>query len=549
MIATVWPTLPQAPVVVPCAVLQAPRTLQRSQGPATASAALAVVALGGSLAAARRQSRRCRGGRAERAYRCVMTAAAGKGTAIVVGAGPAGLAAALMLAKRGWSATVLERSADPACYDPGRGFMYLIDGRGQKCLKDLDAELLAKLQAASVTMAETTIGVLTPKGLSERVNPMKDATRSSYWIPRNVFVQLLFDEAKRHDRIHFVLDAQLEDISYDEASQHFSAKGSATSQDFQVHGELLLGADGIRSPVREHMEQWDGSRGRFEPKRLDSPAAGLRYKVLKLPNSFEIATADGDQSFKSEVWYAVRGAASSGPKHKLGLIPVRSDHGYRTANLITYPEDAVWEADSAEAFMAYAEKQWPHFPVSKLVPPEELERFAADAGGRFPRPQHSPSAVLSKAEGSAAVIIGDALHAFPPDIGQGVNSALEDVSVLSEALATCESETLSVSLQRFETERMPDVEALVRMVAVAAPFQYSQAPWRGRLWTASFLTRFLLNKALPKVFDLPVFLLVQQSELSYREVWQRGGRGARRARALLGSTAALLGCLVAKLLS
>ena len=44
----------------------------------------------------------------------------GVGQALVVGAGPAGLATALMLAQKGWSVEVYERSTDPAAYDPGR---------------------------------------------------------------------------------------------------------------------------------------------------------------------------------------------------------------------------------------------------------------------------------------------------------------------------------------------------------------------------------------------------------------------------------------------
>lgn len=38
---------------------------------------------------------------------------------MVVGAGPAGLATALMLAKKGWAVSVFERSSNPAAYDPG----------------------------------------------------------------------------------------------------------------------------------------------------------------------------------------------------------------------------------------------------------------------------------------------------------------------------------------------------------------------------------------------------------------------------------------------
>lgn len=55
----------------------------------------------------------------------------------------------------------------------GKGFMYLIDGRGQKCLRDLSPSLFERLVASAVAMGDAKIGVLTPKGLTERVNPIK----------------------------------------------------------------------------------------------------------------------------------------------------------------------------------------------------------------------------------------------------------------------------------------------------------------------------------------------------------------------------------------
>ncbi|HEY9663699.1 MAG TPA: FAD-dependent oxidoreductase, partial [Allocoleopsis sp.] len=52
---------------------------------------------------------------------------------LIVGGGPAGLAAALMLAKRGWTEiTVLEKRVAADYYEPDKSFSYLIDGRGQK---------------------------------------------------------------------------------------------------------------------------------------------------------------------------------------------------------------------------------------------------------------------------------------------------------------------------------------------------------------------------------------------------------------------------------
>ncbi|CAL1152531.1 unnamed protein product [Cladocopium goreaui] len=409
---------------------------------------------------------------------------------MVVGAGPAGLAVALMLAKKGWAVSVFERSSDPAAYDPGKGFMYLIDGRGQHLLRSLGLSIFERLVTSAVAMADAKIGVLTPKGLTERVNPIKDADRKSYWIPRHAFVGYLLDAAKSCENIRLHLDADIQDIKSDANGFHIKTGDGIRS------ASLLVGADGYRSQVREKLEEWDGKQGRYEVKKFSSPSAGLRYKVLTLPGEFELSTPKGVEAFSSDGFYAIRGVSKTKCKQKLGLIPVSQDFGARTANLITYEDDVVWEADTVESFKSYAEEQWPHFPVEKLVPEEELKRFAENRGGRFPSPQYCPTAVWRN-EGAAAILLGDALHSLPPDIGQGVNSALEDVTVLESCLDSTATSTEAV--EEFQKRRLPDVEALIRIVRVAAPFQYSQAPWRGRLWNASFLSRLLLNKLLPSV--------------------------------------------------
>ncbi|CAK0827492.1 unnamed protein product, partial [Prorocentrum cordatum] len=155
------------------------------------------------------------------------------------------------------------------------------------------------------------------------------------------------------------------------------------------------------------------------------------------------------------------------------------------------------------------------------------------------------------------VLVGDALHAFPPDLGQGVNSALQDVMVLKEALDAEGDEHPSRAAARFQEARVPEAAALVEMMRVAAPYQYSQSAWGYRLWTThrqsvsmstasepcprtwSFLARLLLNK-VSKAFPLPAFMQVQDPELSYSEAWRRGRTGARRAR--LAAAALLMAC-------
>lgn len=487
-----------------------------------------------------------------RGRRCKLTATGeatgGVQEAVVVGAGPAGLAAALMLSQRGWKVKVLEKTPDPASYDPGKGFMYLIDGRGQKCLQELNPQLFTKLVESSVGMADAKIGVLTPKGLAERVNPIKDAARKSYWIPRHAFIGLLLEEAKKKENISLSVEVEIDDIVFD-GQFHVTATSSDAPLE-GLAGSLLVGADGYRSVVRDKLESFDGAQGHFAVDSRSSPSAGLRYKVLTLPGEFKLDTPAGEKEFSSDGFYAIRGVASSKAKQKLGLIPVRSEFGTRTANLITYEDDVVWEADTLESFKAYAQEQWPHFPLEELVSEKELTRFAQNRGGRFPKPQHCRSAMWlpDDSDHGAAVLIGDSLHSLPPDIGQGVNSALEDVTVLARCLDSAGRGATRTAARAYEDARMPDVRALIDIVQVAAPFQYSQAPWRGRLWNISFLTRFLLNKLVPKFFDLPLFLLIQQSERSYSEIWRLGRRGARRATLVLGGTALAAGAVVRKLL-
>ena len=108
----------------------------------------------------------------------------------------------------------------------------------------------------------------------------------------------------------------------------------------------------------------------------------------------------------------------------------------------------------------------------------------ASSPGEFPQPQYCPTLVklyegaaapsvaasdpLRTMQGCAVVLLGDAAHAFPPDLGQGVNSALQDVHVLSECVA--ESNALGASfadaLQRYQEQRLPDVKALIRLMQV-----------------------------------------------------------------------------------
>lgn len=69
---------------------------------------------------------------------------------------------------------------------------------------------------------------------------------------------------------------------------------------------------------------------------------------------------------------------------------------------------------------------FPQTPVAEGIDEGELARFAESPGGRFPDPQYCPglqwvvnaSKDNGKPAGGGVALLGDAIHAFPPDLGQ-----------------------------------------------------------------------------------------------------------------------------------
>ena len=136
-------------------------------------------------------------------------------------------------------------------------------------------------------------------------------------------------------------------------------------------------------------------------------------------------------------------------------------------------------------------------------------------------------------------MLGDAVHCFPPDIGQGVNSALEDVYLLHQTLAETQ-DNLSQALPRYENLRQPDIKALIRLVQISYPWQYNQDPLQKRLWSINFFVRFLLSRVFPFLFNPHSFLLIQNHELSYSEILAKSNRTTQILYLLVGSIVLVL---------
>jgi 2-polyprenyl-6-methoxyphenol hydroxylase-like FAD-dependent oxidoreductase len=215
-------------------------------------------------------------------------------TAIVVGAGPSGLATALVLSKRhGYDVTVLEAAESIDVYDPTKAYPFLIRERGQKLTK-LFPSLQKALEEKGVAAEGPTQILSVPADPEEILDtapkPVSIAPasiRRDFWIRRHEFNRILLDAAAEEDKITVVLGAKCKSVSAtsDSVIEICTQEGDKSTKTYKT--SFLVAADGMKSTVRESLAEspsrfpgWRNNRpGGFKIKRWFSPASGLKFKV------------------------------------------------------------------------------------------------------------------------------------------------------------------------------------------------------------------------------------------------------------------------------
>lgn len=202
--------------------------------------------------------------------------------------------------------------------------------------------------------------------------------------------------------------------------------------------------------------------------------------------------------------------------NRITLEALPSDgEGNICALLLMRPDDefAAENCDPA-ALRSFFDEEFPCF--SALVDDDVMGSVAAKACSNLPAFRYAGPRLNM---GGRTVVLGDAAHTVKPYYGLGANTALEDVSFLSDALDDAgEDGGVPAGVRLFSDRRAGDAEALVKI---------SRGMDRpGKLGTVLFFVAPLIldsifHKMLPSVFGPNMFGMFQKKGMGFRQIQRK----------------------------
>lgn len=321
----------------------------------------------------------------------------------IIGAGLGGLTAAALLLRAGHRVRVYEQA--PEIAEVGAGIS--LPPNASKVLTQLG--LADALKSFSNLPREGRI-INGATGEPIKVMPFGEAMKDRYGdyyyqAHRADLHELLLDTVRREDPDCVCVDHQFSD--YREADDGVEIEFE--NQD-RAHADIVIGADGVRSTLRSKLH------GAESPRFTGYIVWRAIVPMESLPAIY------GEPC--SNVWV--------GPARNFTFYPLR---GRSLLNCVMFAGDSDWKEEGwnipakvreiREAFAGY------HDSVQRIIdviPESECYKWALY--------DREPIAQWAKGR---AVLMGDAAHPMLPFLGQGASMAIEDASILSDAISAASS--------------------------------------------------------------------------------------------------------------
>ncbi|AUG78925.1 Putative FAD-depending monooxygenase [Kitasatospora sp. MMS16-BH015] len=354
-------------------------------------------------------------------------------SAVVVGGGIGGLAAAVGLHRTGWRVTVLERAPEPR--EAGAGISLLTNAQRALDLLGLgDA-----VRANAAVMAPGGEGLRLASG--RRLQPPADP---AFLRERGLSLLVLTRPA-----LHGLLRAALPDGALRTGAavtRVVDQGGSAVAfhrtpeGEQAVSGDLVIAADGAFSAIRSAL--WPQV----------PPPVYSGHSVWR-------GIAEGVDSA------AEPGGSTWGRGLEFGRMPLGGDRVYWFAVANT-PEGRRFPDEHAEVLRRFG--SW-HQPVPALI-------AATPLGGVLRHDVFELAQPLPGYVSGRVAVLGDAAHAMTSDLGQGACQALEDAAVLCAVLAA--QDDIPRALADYDEQRRPRSQSIVEASRRMGELKLTERPWQ-----------------------------------------------------------------------
>jgi len=483
-----------------------------------------------------------------------------KTDSVVVGAGPAGLLTAIMLAKKfpDQKVKVFDRLDPPPSptdegiwSDVAKFYLIGLGSRGQSALRHYGVWDEVEAVATAVVGRKDWSPESDSEDGVERI--FTDRPCSTQVLPRDKLVGVMHQHILNNynDRIelNYGYEIQPEDFEADgntavrltvskcDSTERNNPAATATSEGvdeasdicdmddiFSVTANLVIAADGTARTVANEMEKNDQARwdalNSVQKLFAEKPFKVRRY-VDDNCRVYKTVPMKIPADWRPDLNYSVR---TKDGRINYDALPADREGNYCGVLLVKEGDEFGAPNTDPVKFRAFLDDALPQF--SALLDDETVAAIAKKPVSYLPSFRYAGPRLN---QGDRTLILGDSAHTVKPYFGLGANSALEDVTILEDAIDATDSIPEAVHL--FSDKRAKESESLVKLSR--------ELDRPGKLGFLTFILPLIMDSIfhgmLPKVFAPNTISLLQKEGITFTGVRRRKRFDRLGQVALIGS--------------